>query len=370
MKRLLTTSLVLSACLAVACSSSKNGTAEGTSKTNAPTAPATAPVKKAETKPADTPVPLVLPEGAGTIKRASFKSTALGVDKDYVVYLPPGYDADTNARYPVIFYLHGLGGRETNWSEYYGMAKTADKLKLGAIVIMPDGDDGFYVNAVSQLQPYERCMKNKRPFGREADMKKYCVHTPKYEDYMTKDLLQHVDATYRTLGTRAGRGIAGLSMGGYGALMLSMRNKNLYAAAASHAGVASLIYKGPFPYEKGKTQLITDVKSSLGKMGIFGALFKALYGTDLDHWKKHDPTSLAQSLKPGELHLYMDCGTEDEFRLYNGMQYLHEILEAKKIAHDYWIGPGRHNGAFWSGRLPNSLGFFKKHLAKATTKKK
>jgi|GEM_PF-269855 len=369
---------VVSSLLLGGCSGSTDSTkAPRTAATDAPNSATPTPVKHQPAagkpmvaapapKPAGNTVPLAVPNGAGTLKRAHFMSKALGVEKEYMVYLPPGYDADKNARYPVIYYLHGLGGHEGNWPKL-GLVKNADALKIGAIVIMPDGDDSFYANAVSRWQPYERCLKQRRPFGAERNMKHYCVRTPNYETYMTSDLIQHVDATYRTLGTRAGRGIAGLSMGGYGALMLALRHKDLYAAAASHSGVDALLYKGPFPYVKGKVQLATNIRAALKRLGFFGVLFRQVFGTELSNWQKHDPAFLAQSLKPGELALYLDCGTEDEFRLHNGMQYLHELLLAHNIEHTYYIGHGHHRAPFWRDRVDDSLRFFKKHLARPVT---
>src|SRR5678809_198156 len=95
--------------------------------------------------------PAVKPKGPPSPSRLetkSFASTALGVDKNYVVYLPAGYDSEPDRRWPVFYYLHGLTGDETNWGLIGGMATAADKLALAAIVVMPDADDSFYADAV------------------------------------------------------------------------------------------------------------------------------------------------------------------------------------------------------------------------------
>src|SRR5205814_1353815 len=76
-----------------------------------------------------------------------FHSGALGVDKAVVIYLPRGYDAQPARRWPVFYYLHGLGGNETNWTQKGELDAAADQLGLAAIVVMPDGDDGFYVDS-------------------------------------------------------------------------------------------------------------------------------------------------------------------------------------------------------------------------------
>ena len=88
-----------------------------------------------------------------------FHSDALGVDKDVVIYLPRGYDAQSAKHWPVFYYLHGLGGNETNWVKHGQLDAAADELKLDAIVVMPDGDDGFYVDSPSKVD-YDQCMKD------------------------------------------------------------------------------------------------------------------------------------------------------------------------------------------------------------------
>ena len=286
---------------------------------------------------------------------ASFRSSALGGDKHYVVYLPAGY-ADSGLRYPVIYMLHGLGGYEANWSKHMGLVTAADAMKLQAIVVMPDGDDSFYAN---WLQPsdYQACLAGTRPFGREPDMKRYCVVRADYEDYVSRDLVAHVDATYRTLAKREARGIGGLSMGGYGALMLAMRHLDVYASTASHSGVAAPLYSGPFPYRKGAATLATDIDALVAGLGPIGQHLIRIFGRDVANWRDHDPTVLAEKLRNGDLAIYLDCGTEDEFRLHNHAAYLHEVLEGRGIEHEFTLLPGRHNRAFWSDRIDDSLRF-------------
>ncbi|MCA1665704.1 MAG: hypothetical protein LC659_15790, partial [Myxococcales bacterium] len=174
--------------------------------------------------------------GKGNVTDAVFHSDALGVDKHYEVYLPAGYERSTK-RYPVIYLLHGLGGHETDWVRYGGLAETADAMSLPAIVVMPDGDDSFYANSATPALDYEQCLAGQRGFGSEPDMHTYCVKTANYEDYIVKDLIAHVDRTYRTIAQRRARAIGGLSMGGFGALSLGLRHRELFAAIVSHSGV-------------------------------------------------------------------------------------------------------------------------------------
>ena len=318
---------------------------------------------------APTPAPAVAtaPVAKGRVETRRFKSAALGVEKKYMLYLPAGYDAKPNARWPVFYYLHGLTGNETNWIEYGKLDAAADELGLQAIVVMPDGDDAFYVDGVAKVD-YDACMKDGTGLfvpGKQAK-RDTCVRARKYETYITKDLVGHIDSSLRTIAKREGRAIAGLSMGGFGALMLSMRHQNMFVAAASHSGVDSLIYMGPFPYQAGKAELMTDVKQWGGPFVELNRWMRGLFGDDVATWKQYDPTTLVDKLKPGALGIYLDCGTEDGFALQHGASYLHDLLLAKKIEHEFFLGPGAHDFEFWKQRLPKSLAFLRDKAAKPT----
>ncbi|HEX6972309.1 MAG TPA: alpha/beta hydrolase-fold protein, partial [Limnochordia bacterium] len=89
-----------------------------------------------------------VPAAAGRVVADSFWSQALGIRKHYVVWLPPSYARQPERRYPVVYYLHGAFGRETDWVQYGHLDRTLDSLVAAGmpemIVVMPDGDDGWY----------------------------------------------------------------------------------------------------------------------------------------------------------------------------------------------------------------------------------
>ena len=297
--------------------------------------------------------------GKGAVTDAVFHSNALGVDKRYEVYLPGGY-GPSSGRYPVIYLLHGLGGDETNWVRQGALAETADAMGLAAIVVMPDGDDGWYANWASPPLDYDTCLKGTREFGFEKDMRTYCVKTANYEDYIVKDLVAHIDASYRTIPERRARAIGGLSMGGYGALALGLRHDDVFAAIFSHSGVDSLFYKGPHPYDAAKVEIVDNasVPAHWGeRMGAIGSLVRTVFGAELANWEAHDPATLAAKLHDGEVALYLDVGTEDEFGLDAQAHHLDSVLTKAGVTHTFFAGPGRHSFAFWRDRIDDSLGF-------------
>jgi S-formylglutathione hydrolase FrmB len=197
---------------------------------------------------------------------------------------------------------------------------------------------------------------------------KTCVRQRNYETYIAKDLVADVDAQYRTVATRDGRGLAGMSMGGLGAFELAMRHQDEFSAAASHSGVVALLYAGPHPYGTGIVTLVTDpsnwARSGDPSINAIGVWVRGLFGPDIANWKAHDPATLLQKLEPGKLALYLDAGTEDEFGLDAQAAYVDELLSAKKLEHVYFSGPGHHDFSFWVPRLPKSLAFLRDHTAK------
>jgi S-formylglutathione hydrolase FrmB len=324
--------------------------------------------QQTSTTPAATPAAAATK--AGKVETHHFTSGALGVDKDYVLYLPVGYDEQPTKRWPVFYFLHGLGGNETNWTQNGDLGPTADKLGLEAIIVMPDGDDGFYADSAAPID-YDACMKDGTGLFLPGMQNRAhtCTKTRNYETYIVKDLIAEIDGKYRTIATREGRAIAGMSMGGFGALQLGMRHPDLFAAAASHSGVDALLYAGPYPYVKGQVKLITqDQIKQYGKgspdVEQIGLWIQMVFGKDIATWKSYDPAVLAEKVEPGKPALYLDCGTEDGFALQNGEQYLHDILTDRKIDHAFYIGPGTHDMRFWKPRLPESLKFLRDHTAK------
>lgn len=313
----------------------------------------------APSKPAPTPTPVVASKGR--VETKTWHSDALGVDKQVVVYLPGGYDSG-DARYPVFYYLNGLTGGETDWVKGGHIDEVADRMHLAAIIVMPDGDNNFYIDS-EMPEAYEACLKDGTGLMNPAQSHKdTCVKHSHYETYIAKDLVAWTDATFRTKAERGARAIAGLSMGGYGALTVGMRNPDVFGAIASHSGVDALLYAGPHPFAAGQGKLVDDPQAWARGAGPIGPWFLALYGTDIQFWRDRDPAFLAQKLAPGSQAIYLDAGTEDDLQLQDGAQYLHEILTARHIEHAWYLGPGHHNFVFWAQRVPESLAFLQQHV--------
>ena len=161
-------------------------------------------------------IPSITVAQALPVKTAEFESPSVGRKMKYNIVLPDGY-AEGKKHYPVLYLLHGLTGNYTHWA---GMGVPEYARRHSLIVVMPDVGNSWYVNWAQS----------------EGDQKN------RWEDFIVKDLIGHIDATYRTIAKREGRAINGLSMGGYGSLMLGLRHPDLFCSVGSHSGAVSFAH--------------------------------------------------------------------------------------------------------------------------------
>jgi putative tributyrin esterase len=241
----------------------------------------------------------------------TFQSEALGRPMKYRVLLPGGY-AQTQRRYPTLYLLHGLTGSAIDWES---RTRLFDHLQgLGLIVIMPDGQNAWYTNSAGE--PKDR-----------------------FEDYIARDLVREVDARFRTIATRHMRALAGLSMGGYGAMKFALKYPRTFQFVGSFSGAL----KAAMDPEFGKTmgQLHESIQRIFGPVGSKTRMENDIY-------------ALVKKADPGRMpFLYLDCGTKD--RLIESNREFVALLSAQKIAYEYRERPGAHTWAFWDHQLPEML---------------
>ena len=305
---------------------------------------------------------------SGTVVTDTLWSQSLGTKKSIVIYLPPSYGQSPARRYPVAYYLHGLTGRETDWTKYGMLAQTMDSLVAAGgpemIIVMPDGDDSWYTTWNTLLDA--SLCRNNPPARERADT--YCVPWPHYDDYIARDLVQFTDKKYRTLAERAHRAIGGLSMGGYGAMSLSLGYPEVFSAAASHSGVISPLFGGPKPF-KGENPVWAPDGASLEKgWGRVWSSIGPAFGKDTAAWWSRDPARRLEKLvakkgKSAVPALFVDCGTEDG--LIDENRVFRWVAEKNGIAVTYREWPGEHNWPYWRAHVPESLSWIGAHIAAA-----
>ena len=255
-------------------------------------------------------------------------SDALGRSTNVRVLLPEGYAAAPQRRYPVLLLLHGCCDDYRSWVDKGRAEQLTAPYPL--IVVMPDGGaNGWYSD------PF-----NAGAFG-----------PPRYESFAFGELLPWVDATFRTIAAREGRAVAGLSMGGFGALKYAARHPDMFVAASSFSGVTD----APAFAQNGYANLIPN----------------AVWGprtTELARWREHNPLDLAANLRGLELlelrtgngeHGPLDSRTGRdnlEYEVWRENGALHAKLDELGIAHVYDdYGPGVHDWPYWARDLERTL---------------
>ncbi len=250
------------------------------------------------------------------IQTVQFQSSLLGKTLPYNVILPRDYETSRTTRYPVLYLLHGLFGHYSDWATKTNVADYAAQYRI--IVVMPEGNDGWYTDSAS-------------------------VPADKYESYILKELIPDVQKRYRTIETRYGRSIAGLSMGGYGALKFGLKSPDSFVFAASMSGALAAA-----TWTEDDLKALKPIRDSV--FNVFGPVeSQTRKANDI-----YDMARRASAARVAALpYFYLDCGTEDLLISFN--QQFAALLREKKIPHEYRELPGDHNWAFWDQQVPEVL---------------
>ena len=235
------------------------------------------------------------------------QNTALEKMTSFTAIVPD----DKPGPFPVLYLLHGLSDDHTAWARRTSLERYVDGLPL--IVVMPNGERSFYTDAKERMKSA-------------------------FETYIVQDIVGFVDRTFRTIPVREGRVVAGLSMGGYGAVKFALKYPDKFCAAVSHSGAVDFA-RGDFTRSDDWGREWRPVMGSHpagGPDDIF-----ALSET-IDH--THLPA------------LRFDCGVDDFLLDHN--RALHAHLTALGIPHEYEEHPGEHNWDYWDKHIQDTLKFF------------
>ncbi|UFH57093.1 alpha/beta hydrolase family protein [Spirosoma sp. KNUC1025] len=137
-------------------------------------------------------------------------------DRDVSIYLPPSYKTDTKRRYPVVYFLHGFTDSDAQW---YGVTKHW--------INLPDVVDKVFTGGQAQ----EMIIVTPNAYTRfRGSMYSNSSTTGNWEDYVAKELVAYMDQHYRTIPKASSRGLAGHSMGGYGAIRIGQKHPEIFSS--------------------------------------------------------------------------------------------------------------------------------------------
>lgn len=263
-----------------------------------------------------------LPALASEIVTREFASGALGRNWAYEIYLPTQYQT-SRANYPVLYLLHGNNGSRRDWVEKGNIQRTADALIASgeipaAIIVMPDAGASWFVD-----------------------------RREKMETALIRDLIPEVEKNFRTLRTRDGRLIGGLSMGAYGSLRFALKYPEMFAAAAL---LSPAIYD-PLPPK------------------ISGARRAPPFATpefDEHAWRALNYPTLwdAYLAKQLPVPMYICSGDDDEFMIEAEATRLYSLLRANRQPAELRIVDGAHSWPVWASTIGDALKYIFRYSAR------
>ena len=247
-----------------------------------------------------------VPKGvaARNIQTVSFQSESLGEARSFNILLPSDYE-NSSRRYPTLYLLHGYGDDHTAWSYMTNLSAYATMHEI--IIVMPDGSKSWYVNSVGDPKA-------------------------RFEDFIVKDLVGYVDGHYRSIPLPRARAVAGLSMGGYGAAFLGLKDYKNFTAIGAFSGALSITKDtsgGAFE---------EAIRKTMGKLGSPEAADR-------------DPFALVLKVPPADMPLiYIAVGGQD-FLLKSNRDFV-ALLAEKQIPYEYReVSPRVHAWDFWDDQI-------------------
>ena len=320
------------------------------------------------------------PVGAGKVEHVTVHGKALegnlegdAPDRDVTVYLPPSYQTDQARRFPVVYLLHGYGGRENTFTERLaGLQESADRLAT---------NPGFSELIVVTPSAYTL---------HKGSMYSNSVTTGDWERFIAEDLVAYMDGHYRTLADRKSRGLAGHSMGGYGALRIGMKRPDVFMSLYSMSACCLTPNREPRVDAMAASAAITTREQAEAAAAAPGfgpstnlasaaawspnpnnpPLFLDLPVKDgkvrpeiVAKWVANAPLEMLDQHAPALMRYYavaIDIGTKDS--LLDANRRVHEALTRLRVPHYYEEYDGDHTNRIRERVERNLLPFFAKNL--------
>jgi enterochelin esterase family protein len=294
---------------------------------------------------------------AGTLQSFRYGSAALGQDQVAQVYLPAG--DPPKGGWPVLYLLHGLNGAATDWDRMGGIRLTMDRL-IGEheikplMVVMPSGGNSWYVDSADVKGPGN------------------------YATAISHDLTAAVEAAFPVGKDRAHRAIAGLSMGGFGALRLGLSEPSRYSAIAALSPAiwqnipSDAIEKAQKDFDLIRPAYFQKPDPNTVTVGVVlppnGQHFGGAFGTPFDARRFNAAnvfTLLERAVEAGKNlpSIYLTVGDDDSHLLWRGAIAFFETMRMDGRMIDFRVTDGDHNWDCWKGSLVDALKFIDHSMA-------
>ena len=273
----------------------------------------------------------------GRVDCSSFKSRILHWPVRYCVMLPPGYEKEGSKKYPVLYFLHGLGEGEQTLLRSGGWGLIEDlrrEKKIGDfLLVAPEGRASFFINSAD---------------GQD-----------RYNDFLLTEFLPYIESQYHIIRDRRARGVTGLSMGGFGALRLAFAHPELFSSVSAQS--PALITETP-----------KEVNADLHDAGPLARLLGQVFGNPINvaHWRQNDAFELARKdrIQISSQAIYINCGDQDEYGFAAGATKMHKQLLADGIRHEFHLYPGGHSADYFISHFAETMQFHWHFFASSNAK--
>ncbi|GAA4638909.1 alpha/beta hydrolase family protein [Actinoallomurus vinaceus] len=256
-------------------------------------------------------------------------SAPIGREKTVTVVLPPSY-SPVGRPFPVLYLLHGFGGNRNTWLQCADLSTVVDSNRL--ILVLPESGRAWFINDAK---------------GR------------RYEDYLVREVVDHVDARFNTVATRDGRAVGGFSMGGAAALYQALLHGDRFSVVCSNGGAFEAPLREGDPYHGFRGDRSLTIPSTRDHERVWGPV-----GSEVR--RRYDPYSLIRDRDPDHpLEVYLDVGLDDYPRMISMNRRTRDALAGGSVPHEYRERPGGHDWDFVNAGLPRLFAFTQGHLLSA-----
>jgi enterochelin esterase-like enzyme len=255
-------------------------------------------------------------------------SAVLNADREYTVFLPKSYETDSNNKYPILYLLHGMMDTNKGWEGRGHLKDVADQLIASGeasemIIVTPNAGGNVY----------------------EGDWNGY-FDMPgwKYETFFFTEFLPYIEKTYRVIGDKEHRAVAGLSMGGGGATSYGQKHSELFSSVYAMSALMNIPEEGASP-----------AQNPDDKMAI---LTKSVKENNCIKYVEESNEAHKQQLQ--NVKWFVDCG-DDDFLLDRNIEFTQAMRKAQ-IPCQFRVRDGGHTWEYWHSALYNCLPFVSRNF--------
>lgn len=264
------------------------------------------------------------------VETKSIQSKVLNAEREYNIFLPLSYEQEPDRKYPVLYLLHGVMDTNTCWNERGHLKNVMDLLVASGetvemIIVTPNAGGDIYGGA----------------WNGYFDMPGW-----KYETFFFTEFLPHIESTYRVIGNKENRAIAGLSMGGGGSCVYVQKHPELFSSVYAMSALVSVPEQDALPSQTPGDKVDLLIKSVQENCAI-------RFVQEADE---------ARVKQLNTVKWFVDCG-DDDFLLNRNMEF-NQAMRKKGIKHEFRVRDGGHTWEYWHSALYTCLPFVSRNFGK------